>query len=426
MKPIKQELEDRGLLYQNTNDDVFALIDDGKSDFYCGFDPTADSLHLGNFIGFMVATHIMRRGNTYTALTGGATGMIGDPGWKNSEREFLGMEALDKNQEAISQQISEIAANMKDFTGDDLKVEFINNKVFYENMNFLDFLREVGKYMTVNVMMGKDTVKKRIEDPSQSISYTEFSYQLLQGYDACRLFTEKNVILQIGGQDQWGNLVTGTELIRKKYDADSFALTWPLITDSSGKKFGKSEGNAMFLNKRKTSPYFIYQYFMNTADEDISRFLKMLTLIETEEIDTIVADHMLKPEERAGQKLLAFKVVEIIHGTREAELAEQITWFMFGGWDKVAELAQLSTEDLETYQNAMGGLDYSDENFFEIIVKSGLAKSNSEARNAVSSGAISINGNKISDSKYDFSEDFLENGALLIQKGKKNLRIIRK
>lgn len=426
MKPIKQELEDRGLLYQNSNDKIFELIDAGQANFYCGFDPTADSLHLGNFIGFMVATHIMRRGNTYTALTGGATGMIGDPGWKNAEREFLGMDALDKNQEAISNQISKIAQNMQDFTGDDLKVEFINNKVFYENMNFLDFLREVGKFITVNVMMSKDTVKKRIEDPNQSISYTEFSYQLLQGYDACRLFKDKDVVLQIGGQDQWGNLVTGTELIRKKYDADAFALTWPLITDSSGKKFGKSEGNAMFLDKKKTSPYFIYQYFMNTADEDISRFMKMLTLIETEEIDEIVAKHMQEPELRAGQKTLAFKVVEIVHGTREAQLAEQITEFMFGAGDKVEQLSVLSGDDLATYQNAMGGFDYTDQNFFETIVASGLAKSNSEARNAVSSGAISINGNKITDARYDLSQDFLSNGALLIQKGKKNLRIIKK
>lgn len=426
MKPIKQELEDRGLLYQNTSDEVFELIDEGNANFYCGFDPTANSLHLGNFIGFMVAIHLMRRWNTYTALTGGATGMIWDPGWKNAERDFLSEETLEENQKSISNQIAAVADNLKAFTGDELKYRFINNKVFYENMNFLDFLREVGKYMTVNVMMWKDTVKKRIEDPAQSISYTEFSYQLLQGYDACRLFQDQDVVLQIGGQDQWGNLVTGTELIRKKYDENSYALTWPLITDASGKKFGKSEGNAMFLDKNKTSPYFIYQYFMNTSDEDIARFMKMLTLIETEEVDTIVANHMVEPELRAGQKLLAFKVVEIIHWTREAELAEQITEFMFGRWDKVSELAGLSSEDVSTYQNAMWGLDYSEQNFFEIIVWSGLAKSNSEARNAVQSGAISINWEKISDMKYDFSWDFLSNGSLLLQKGKKNLRIIKK
>lgn len=426
MKPIKQELEDRGLLYQNTNDDIFTLIDEWNAHFYCGFDPTADSLHLGNFIGFMVAIHLMRRWNTYTALTGGATGMIWDPGWKNAERDFLSEQTLEDNQKAISNQIAALADNLKEFTWDELKYNFINNKVFYENMNFLDFLREVWKYMTVNVMMGKDTVKKRIEDPAQSISYTEFSYQLLQGYDACRLFKDSNVVLQIWGQDQWGNLVTGTELIRKKYDANSYALTWPLITDASGKKFGKSEGNAMFLDKSKTSPYFIYQYFMNTSDEDISKFMKMLTLIETQEVDSIVENHMKQPELRAGQKLLAFKVVEIIHWTREAELAEQITEFMFGSWDKVSELSGLSSKDLSTYKNAMWGLEYSEQNFFEIIVESGLAKSNSEARNAVQSWAISINWEKISDMKHDFSWDFLSNGSLLLQKGKKNLRIIIK
>ncbi len=426
MKPIKQELEDRGLLYQNTNDEIFKLIDEGNAKFYCGFDPTADSLHLGNFIGFMVSMHLMRRWNTYIALTWGATGMIWDPGWKNAERDFLSVDDLDNNQKSISNQIAQLAENLKNFTGDDLKYEFIINKLYFENMNFLDFLREVGKYMTVNVMMSKDTVKKRIEDPHQSISYTEFSYQLLQWYDACRLFQDSNVILQIGGQDQWGNLVTGTELIRKKYDGNSYALTWPLITDASGKKFGKSEGNAIFLDKNKTSPYFIYQYFMNTTDQDIARFMKMLTLIETGEVDTIVENHMKEPELRAGQKMLAFKVVEIIHGTREAELANQITEFMFGRWNKVEELSGLPEEDLATYQNAMWGLNYTEQNLFELIVASGLSKSNSEARNAVQSGAISINSEKISDMKYDFSSDFLINGSLLLQKWKKNLRIITK
>ncbi|MCP4523780.1 MAG: tyrosine--tRNA ligase [Candidatus Gracilibacteria bacterium] len=426
MKPIKQELEERGLLYQNSNEELFQKIDSGEADFYCGFDPTADSLHLGNFIGFMVAVHLMKRGNKYTALTGGATGMIGDPGGKNSERDFLSLDDLEKNQISISKQISGISDNLQDFTGDTFRYDFVNNKSFYENMNFLDFLREVGKFMTVNVMMGKDTVKKRIEDPSQSISYTEFSYQLLQGYDFCRLHKDSGVILQIGGQDQWGNLVTGTELIRKKYESESYALTWPLITDSSGKKFGKSEGNALFLDKNKTSPYEIYQYFMNTADEELARYLKMLTLIEVEDIDKIVEDHMTQPEKRTGQKTLAFKVVEIIHGTIEAEQAEKITDFMFGAGNKVELLGELSPTELTSYQLAMGGVDYNEQNLFGIMVESGLAKSNSEARNAVSSGAVLINGEKISDPKTDISTMFLKNNSFLLQKGKKNLRIIKK
>ncbi|MBF0913686.1 tyrosine--tRNA ligase [Candidatus Gracilibacteria bacterium] len=426
MKPLKQELQDRGLLYQFSDEKIFELLDKGGKNFYCGFDPSADSLHLGNFIGFMVALHIMRRGNNYTALTGGATGMIGDPGGKTSERVFLGMEVLDKNIAAISKQISNMLDKLSTFTGEKYSYRFVNNKDFYKDMGILDFLREVGKFITVNTMMNKEAVKRRIEDPNQSISYTEFSYQLLQGYDYTKMFHEDQMILQIGGQDQWGNLVTGTEIIRKKYDGEAFALTWPLITDSTGKKFGKSEGNAMFLDEAKTSPYFIYQYFMNTTDEDISRYMKMLTLIETEQIDEIVEKHFEKPENREGQKILAFKVVEIVHGTKMAELCEKISNFMFGDDDKIEILKKLPEDELKIFQKSMGGFDYIGENFFEMIVKSELETSNSNARQSVNAGAISINGNKITDAKYDFSNDFINGKFLLLQKGKKNFKLILK
>lgn len=278
----------------------------------------------------MVAVHLMRRGNTYIALTGGATGMIGDPGGKNAERDFLSLEKLDENTQKISAQIRGICENLKNFTKEDFSFDFVDNRDFFKDLSYLDFLREVGKYITVNNMMAKETVKKRIEDPDQSISYTEFSYMLLQGYDYFRLYQDKNVTLQIGGSDQWGNLVTGTELIRKKTDGSSDVLTWPLITDATGKKFGKSEGNALWLNENKTTPYALYQYFMNTSDDDIERYLKMLTLLELEEIAEIVKNHAENPEQRAGQKILAFKVVEILHTTAQAELAEKITAFMFG------------------------------------------------------------------------------------------------
>lgn len=426
MKTLKQELEDRWLLYQFSNEEIFKKLDAWEGSFYCGFDPTADSLHLWNFIGFMVAIHIMRRGNKYIALTWWATGMIGDPGGKESERTFLSMDDLDNNQKKISAQISWVLENLKNFTWNDFRYDFVNNKDFYTGMWYLDFLREVGKYITINVMMSKDTVKKRIEDPNQSISYTEFSYMLLQGYDFCKLFKDDWVSLQIWGQDQWWNLVTGTELIRKKYDWDSYALTWPLITDSTGKKFGKSEWNAMFLDKNKTSPYFIYQYFMNTSDEDISRYMKMLTLIETEEIDEIVANHMKAPENREWQKLLAYKVVEIIHWTAEADLALRISDFMFGSDDRVEVLKWLSDDEISTFANAMWGFKYSEENLFETIVKSGLEKSNSNARQAVQSWAIYINEEKIEDFNFDVSSSFINDKVFLIRKGKKNFRIIMK
>ncbi len=426
MKNLKQELEDRGLLYQNSSDSLFKKFDAGEGSFYCGFDPTADSLHLWNFIGFMVAVHLMRRGNKYIALTGWATGMIWDPGWKDAERTFLSTDDLENNEKAISNQISSILENLKSFTWNNFEYDFINNKEFYKDIWYLDFLREVWKYITINNMIAKDTVKKRVEDPKQSISYTEFSYMLLQWYDFVRLYKDSDVTLQIGGQDQWGNLVTWTELIRKKYDWEANVFTWPLITDATGRKFGKSEGNAIWLDKSKTSPYEIYQYFMNTNDDDISRYLKMLTLIETEEIDDIVIKHMKAPENREWQKLLAYKVVEIIHGTKEADLALKITDFMFSWADRVEVLKTLSNNERDTFQNAIWGFNYDWENLFETIVKSGLAKSNSEARQAVQSGAIYINEEKITDFKYDFSWDFINDKVLLIRKGKKNFRIISK
>ncbi len=427
MKPVKQELEERWLLFQNTNDKIFEKIDKGNANFYCGFDPTADSLHLWNFIGFMVAIHLMRRGNKYTALTGGATGMIGDPGGKDSERTFLSMEVLDNNQKAISSQISSILEQLKTNLGEDFKYDFVNNKNFYKNMGYLDFLREVWKFITVNTMISKDTVKKRIEDPEKSISYTEFSYMLLQGYDFVHLFEKDNIILQIWGQDQWGNLVTWTELIRKKLNKEAYAITWPLITDSTGKKFGKSEWNAIWLDKNKTSPYEIYQYFMNTTDTDVERYLKMLTLIETEEIDEIVKKHLKKPEERKGQKILAYEVVKIIHGEKEADLAVKISEFMFGNPDaRIDTLENLDNQELETFQKAMGGFDYAGENLFETIVKSGLEKSNSNARNSIKSWAIYINEKKVEDFNLDVEKEFLKNWSLLLRKGKKNFRIIIK
>ena len=425
MKTLKQELESRGLLYQTSHEELFEKFENGGCNFFCGFDPTADSLHLGNFIGFMVAIHVMRRGNTYTALTGGATGMIGDPGWKDAERSFLSPETLDDNQNAIESQMTNMLANLQSFTWEDFRYDFVNNKDFYENMSYLDFLREVGKFITVNNMISKDTVKRRVEDPNQSISYTEFSYMLLQGYDFAHMYEDRNMLMQIGGQDQWWNLVTWSEIIRKKHDGDSYVLTWPLITDASGKKFGKSEWNALWLDKNKTTPYELYQYFMNTADDDIERFLKMLTLIEVEEIEKQVSEHMKSPENRSGQKLLAYKVVELIHGNDEAEFAKNMTQFMFSK-SKLDTVKELSTEELMKFQGAMWGFKYESQNLFETIVQSGLANSNSEARNAVKSGAISINEEKVSDFNYDVINSFLSNGALLIKKGKKNLKLILK
>lgn len=424
MKKIKQELLDRWLLYQFTNDSLFDRFDKWEWSFYCGFDPTADSLHLGNFIGFMVWVHLMRRWNKYFSLTWWATWMIWDPGWKDSERIFLSEEILNNNQIKISKQMSDIFKNLEDFTWKKFKYDFVNNKDFYKDMNFLDFLREVWKYITVNSMISKDTVKKRIEDPSKSISYTEFSYQLLQWYDFSKLYKDDSVTLQIWWQDQWWNLLTWVELIRKKYDKEVHALTRPLITDSTGKKFGKSEWNAMFLDKSKTSPYFIYQYFMNTSDEDIAKYMKMLTLMETEEVDEIVKSHLVNPEAREWQKLLAYKIVEIIHSDKEAKTAIKISELMFWKQDKIEIIKNSNKDEINSIFSELGWIDYNWENLFEMIVNSGLATSNTDARKVMESWAFYINEQKITDSKYEFSNDFIDNKYLLLRKWKKNFKLV--
>jgi len=276
---LQQYLQERGYLYQYSHEEIFTKLDAGGVWFYCWFDPTADSLHMWNFIGFMTAVQLMLRWNRYYALVGWATGMVGDPGWKDAERTFLDEETLKYNVWAIKNQFETILKRLSQTTWKKLDFQIVNNLDFYQGVWYLDFLREVGKYHTVNQMIAKDTVKKRIEDPTKSISYTEFSYMLLQGFDYYCLNRDHGVELQVWWQDQWWNLVTWIELIRKKTEQETYTFTWPLITDATWKKFWKSEWNALFLDKNKTSPYELYQYFMNAHDDDVERYLKLLTLL---------------------------------------------------------------------------------------------------------------------------------------------------
>lgn len=423
---LQQSLTDRGYLYQFSSEDIFEKLDNGSESFYVGFDPTADSLHMGNFIGFMTAVQLMLKGNKYYALVGGATGMVGDPGGKDSERTFLDEQTLSHNVSCIGNQFKTILARLEETTGKTLNFEIVNNLDFYQGVSYLDFLREVGKFHTVNQMMSKDTVKKRIEDPDKSISYTEFSYMLLQGYDYFYLHKNMGVNLQMWGQDQWGNLVTGIELIRKKQEAETYCFTWPLITDATGKKFGKSEGNALFLDKEKTSPYTLYQYFMNAHDDDLDRYMKLLTLLELDEISEIIAQHMSAPEKRTGQRRLAFEVVKIIHGVLDAEICEKITEFLFGSQDKMQLLTELSDEQFGIFFREIGGVDYSDQNLFGLFIEAGLEQSGSTARQTLKGGGMYINEVKIEDGHYDFSNDFVNGKFLLLRKGKKNYKIIKK
>jgi len=423
---LQETLKERWYLYQFSHATIFDKLETGWEKFYVWFDPTADSLHMGNFIGFMTAVQLMLRGNTYYALVWGATGMIGDPGWKDAERSFLDLETLNHNVLSIQTQIGSIIARLEEQTGKKLYFEMVNNLDFYEGVSYLDFLREVGKYHTVNQMIAKDTVKKRIEDPEKSISYTEFSYMLLQGFDYYYLHKNMGVNLQMWGQDQWGNLVTGIELIRKKTEDEVYCFTWPLITDATGKKFGKSEGNALFLDRKKTTPYAIYQYFINTADEDIERYLKLLTLLTLEEIQATLSKHRVSAELRIGQQTLAFEVVKIIHWLKDAELSEKISEFLFGESDKLQLLMELSDEEFQIFHESIGGSEYSGQNLFGIFVESGLEASNSSARQTLQNGGMFVNEVQITDGKYDISKDFIGGKFLLLRKGKKNYKIIIK
>jgi len=275
--------------------------------------------------------------------------MIGDPTGKTEARAFLGLEELRHNQEAITVQVGQILENLKKLTGKDFQFEVVNNYDFYKDYTVFDWYRTVGKYITINTMLSKESVKKRMENPESGISYTEFSYMLLQGNDFVHLYENNGVKLQIGGSDQRGNMVTGTEMLRKKTagEAESYVMTIPLMMDSSGKKFGKSEGNAIWLDQTKNSPYFVYQYFINTADADVEKYLRAFTLLEIPEIEAIIAQHQQKPELRYGQKQLAKYVIQVLFGKEASEQAEKISEFLFGTGEKLTLLKAMSAEEIK-------------------------------------------------------------------------------
>ena len=424
---LREELEARGLLYQTTNEAFFDLYDQGGEKFYCGYDPTADSLHLGHFLTFMAAVNFMKRGNTFVMLIGGATGMIWDPTGKSEARAFLGLEQLRHNQEAITEQVGQILENLKKLTGKDFQFKVVNNYDFYKDLSVFDWYRTVGKYITLNTMLSKESVKKRLENTESGISYTEFSYMLLQGNDFVHLYENEGVKLQIWGSDQRGNMVTWTEMLRKKTEgeAESYVMTIPLMMDASGKKFGKSEGNAIWLDQSKNSPYFVYQYFLNSADADVEKFLRAFTLLEIAEIEEIVAKHNEKPESRYGQRQLANYVIQTLFGKQAAEQAEKISDFLFGSEDKMQMLNEFSREEIQALARETGSCELNENEIrvLELLVKCGIVDSNGEAKKMIAQGAIYINENKISDIASSFSTQDASNGVLLIRKGKKNYKI---
>jgi len=425
---LKEELERRWLVYQFSDEKVFEVYEKWNEALYCGTDPTADSLHIGHLIPVMTAVNFMKRKNKFYFLIGWATWMIWDPSGKESERSFLSEENLANNQKAIYNQLSTLFSNLEKASWIKFEFEVVNNLDFYKNMWYLDFLRECGKYITVNSMISKDTVKRRIEDPDKSISYTEFSYMLLQWYDFYKLFAEKNVKLQIWGSDQWWNLVTWIEIIRKKIDQQWFVMTLPLVTDSTGRKFWKSEWNAIWIDKNKTSPYFIYQYFINTADQDVEKYLKLLTLLSFEEIDEIVKKHNEKPEDRLGQKALAYYVIKTIHWEEDADQAEKISTILFGWENTLETLKSLSDNDITALQNETGWAKFNwPSKVLDILVETWLVPSKWEWKKMIESWAVYVNEEKISDINTEISEINLINWKLvLIRKWKKNYKTLVK
>ncbi len=397
---------------------------------YLGIDPTADSLHIGHLVGVMMLKHFQRSGHKPIALVGGATGMIGDPSRKSQERKLLSEETLRHNQEAIKRQLSKFL----DFDSDAPNAaEMVNNYDWMKNFSFLDFIRDVGKHITVNYMMAKDSVKKRLSGESQQgMSFTEFSYQLCQGYDFLHLYKEKGCRLQLGGSDQWGNITTGTELIRRTVGGEAYALTCPLITKADGGKFGKTESGNVWLDPRYTSPYKFYQFWLNVSDADAEKYIKIFTSLTHEEIEALVEEQAKDPGLRPLQKRLAKEITTMVHSAEDYEMAVEASQILFS--NKAGEtLRKIDEATLLAVMEGVPQFEVSRSLITEGVKLADLLTdhaavfpSKGEMRKMVQGGGVSINKEKISDPYAPATEDMLLNGRyILVQRGKKNYFLIK-
>ena len=393
---------------------------------YIGFDPTADSLHIGSLVPILLLVHLQRAGHRPIALVGGATGMVGDPSGKSEERNLLSEESLQKNVDGIRKQLEKYL----DFNpSNPHHARMVNNYDWFRNISFIHFLRDVGKHITVNYMMSKDSVKKRIEGDT-GISYTEFAYQLMQGYDYYWLYENMGCKLQMGGSDQWGNITTGSELIRRKSAGEAFAFTCPLITKSDGGKFGKTEKGNVWLDPEKTSPYHFYQFWLNASDADAEKWIRIFTLLPRDEINQLAEAHLQDPSQRWLQKKLAEEVTRFIHGQPELDKAIQTTEKLFSGnaADNIRDLGEeellqsmegVTVFNLETAR-LENGIDLT-----SLLAETGIFPSKGEARKMVTGGGVSINKEKLSDANTQIDKSYLLLGKyILVQKGKKNHYLI--
>ena len=382
-----EELKWRGVVKDISSPDLEERLNKGDITFYLGTDPTADSLHIGHYASFVTAKRLALHGCKPIILVGGATGLIGDPR-PTAEREIIAKETVEKNIRGLRKQVEKLL---------DGKAVIVNNYDWTKDVTLLDFLRDIGKYINVNYMLGKDIIARRLES---GITYAEFSYTLLQGFDFVHLFNTYNCELQAAGSDQWGNITTGIELIRKIENKEAYGFTMPLILDKQGNKFGKSEGNALWLDKEKTSPYQIYQYLLNSDDTKVEEYLKVFTFLTKEEIESIMEEQNKAPEKRVAQKALAFEVVKDLHGEKEAEKARVTSEEIFSG--KVHD-------DMPTVK-----VELDEMNILDLLVSTKLAPSKSEARRLVEQGGIKVNNEKVEDPNFIVKID-----NLVVSKGKK-------
>lgn len=399
-----EELQKRGLIKDVAGEGIEELINKGGVTFYWGTDPTADSLHLGHYSSLVTAKRLMKMGHHPILLCGGATGRIGDPR-PTSEREIIDIDVLNHNIECIRKQIDDV------FEG---KARLVNNYEWFKDYNYLDFLRDIGKYINVNYMLSKDIINRRLET---GITYAEFSYMLIQGYDFLHMCEKLDCTMQVEGSDQWGNITTGIELIRKILGREAYGFTMPLILDSNGKKFGKSEGNALWLDKNKTSSYELYQYLINTDDSKVEEYLKVFTFLSLDEIDAIMACHKKAPEQRGAQKELAKQIITDLRGEDEFLHAKEVSEALFTG-----NIKNLTDNEIKEVFKGVPTITYEDKDLIDILVSGGITSSKREAREFLASGAILVNGLVVHEENYH-----LENKTYnIIRRGKKKYYLVVK
>ena len=427
MKNFVEELRWRGMLHDIMPETEEMLLE-GPTAGYIGFDPTADSLHIGSLVQILILMHFQRAGHTPIALVGGATGMIGDPSGKSKERNLLDEVALNKNVEGIKNQL----ARFLDFdTTTENAAELVNNYDWMKEFSFIDFARDIGKHITVNYMMAKDSVKKRLgAESKEGMSFTEFTYQLFQGYDFLHLYRDKGCRIQMGGSDQWGNITTGTELIRRVDRGKAYAMTCPLITKADGTKFGKTEGGNIWLDRERTSPYKFYQYWLNASDEDAENYIKIFTFLDQETIENLIAEHKEAPHQRALQKRVAEEVTRMVHSEEDLQNAIKASNILFG--KSTAE--DLKTLDEQTFLDVFDGVPQAtiskediaaEVNMIEALAaKTEFLKSNGDARRALKENSISVNKVKVKEDYMITSNDLINDKFVLLQRGRRNYFVL--